>query len=200
MDGDSPDINTLNQLCKTHKASLIIDEAHAIGVFNKGLVNEPVFAKIITFGKALGCHGAAILGSQDLKDYLINFSRSFIYTTALPLHSLATILMAYNQLKKTDQVQLLSENIEFFISEIIRLDLQNIFITSKSTIHCCVISGNDNVKNVAQAIQNKGFDVKPILSPTVAVGEERLRFCLHAYNSTKEIKEMINTLTSVYYK
>ena len=196
MDGDSPDIRALKQLCKSSNANLIIDEAHAIGVFGRGLVDEPVFARIITFGKALGCHGAAILGSQNLKDYLINFSRSFIYTTALPQHLLATILMAYKQLEKTNQVQLLSENIEFFIAEINRLNLQKAFINSNSAIHCCIISGNDKVKQVAQTIQNKGFDVKPILSPTVPVGKERLRFCLHSYNSKAEISEVLSLLAT----
>ena len=66
-----------------------------------GLEND-VFARLVTFGKALGCHGAAILGTNDLKAYLINFSRSFIYTTALPPHSLATIHAAYHELIATE--------------------------------------------------------------------------------------------------
>ncbi len=61
----------------------------------------------MTFGKGLGCHGAAILGSAELKDYLVNFSRSFIYTTGLSPHSVATILMAYHHLEKEKQ------NLEF---------------------------------------------------------------------------------------
>ncbi len=205
MDGDSPDILKLSQLCTTYNAHLIIDEAHALGVFNIGLVQKhhlenEVFARIITFGKGLGCHGAVILGSQDLKDYLINFSRSFIYTTALPPNALATIAMAYEELKNTNEVKKLEQNISFFTSEIKRLNLQVKFIKSDSAIHCCIVSGNDNVKSVAKQLQNKGFNVKPILSPTVPKNEERLRFCLHSYNSKQEITEVLSLLATFVTK
>tara|TARA_R110002124_G_scaffold71127_2_gene190609 strand:+ start:816 stop:1943 length:1128 start_codon:yes stop_codon:yes gene_type:complete len=201
MDGDSPDILTFIECCAEHKAHIIIDEAHALGVFKTGLVQQlglenSVFARIITFGKALGCHGAAIIGSQDLKDYLINFSRPFIYTTGLPSHSLATLKMAYEELVATDTIRLLSESISFFKSEIKRLNLQELFIESNSAIQCCIISGNENVKSVAHQLKDKGFDVKPILSPTVPKNEERLRFCLHSYNSKQEISEVLGLLAT----
>lgn len=203
MDGDSPDLKTLAQLCKDHNANFVIDEAHALGVFGSGLVQHlsienSVFARIITFGKAMGCHGSAILGSADLKDYLVNFSRALIYTTALPPHSVATIEMAYNELcsdisKETDKLQ---NNITFFNSEVKRLQLQTKFIASDSAIHCCIISGNAEVKSIALQLQHKGFNVKPILSPTVPNGEERLRFCLHSYNSEAEITEVLELLAT----
>lgn len=196
MDGDSPDILALVELSKKHKAHLIIDEAHAIGVFGQGLVTIPVFARVITFGKALGCHGAAILGSKDLKDYLVNFSRALIYTTGLPPHSVATILCAYELLKSDEAQENLQHNILFFNAEIKRLNLQHKFIPSKSAIHCCIISGNDKVKSIANQIQTNGFDVKPILSPTVPVEKERLRFCLHSYNSAKEITQVLELLAT----
>ncbi|WP_299366001.1 pyridoxal phosphate-dependent aminotransferase family protein [Winogradskyella sp.] len=196
MDGDSPNIKALNQLCKAYNAHLIIDEAHAIGVFDQGLVDESVFARIITFGKALGSHGAAILGSQDLKDYLINFSRPFIYTTALSPHTLATIKFAYKALNTTNEIKALKSNIAFFNAEISRLNLQELFIKSTSAIHSCIISGNDNVKHISQQLQNKGFNVKPILSPTIPKGKERLRFCLHSYNSKAEISEVLSLLAT----
>ncbi|BAO75788.1 aminotransferase class I/II-fold pyridoxal phosphate-dependent enzyme [Winogradskyella sp. PG-2] len=204
MDGDSPNILKLTQLCTAYNANLIIDEAHALGVFKTGLVQkhhleDDVFARIITFGKGLGCHGAAILGSQNLKDYLVNFSRTFIYTTGLPPHSLATIKMAYEELviqssSEKSQIKELQENIDFFKSEIIRLKLNHRFIDCESAIQCCIISGNDNVKSVSERLQNKGFDVKPILSPTVPKNQERLRFCLHSYNSKVEITEVLQLL------
>ena len=200
MDGDTPDIKTLTQVCKTHNAHLIIDEAHAIGVFGQGLVEETIFAKIITFGKAMGCHGAAVLGSQNLKDYLTNFSRPFIYTTALTPHTLATIKCAYNELAKTNQINHLKENIDFFVNEIERLKLDDMFIKSNSAIHCCIISGNKNVKAVAKQLQNKGYEIKPILSPTVPNGEERLRFCLHSYNSQQEISNVLDHLATFVKK
>jgi len=206
MDGDSPDLVKASEICKKHNAFLIIDEAHAIGVFGKngcGLIQQlniqnQVFVRIITFGKALGCHGAAILGSQDLQNYLINFARSFIYTTGLSPHSLATIQMTYNEMinesSSFDQNHILNSNIDYFLKEIKRLNLN--FIASHSTIHCCVISGNKKVKLIAEKIQKNGFGVKAILSPTVPENKERLRFCLHSYNSKQEISEVLELLSN----
>ncbi|RZN84686.1 MAG: pyridoxal phosphate-dependent aminotransferase family protein [Winogradskyella sp.] len=197
MDGDSPNIDALSKLCEKHNAHLIIDEAHAIGVFGQGLVNIPIFARIVTFGKAMGCHGAAIFGSQDLKDYLVNFSRALIYTTSLSPHSVATIQCAYEHLFASNLPQeKLKENITFFNTEVERLNLQNSFISSHSAIQSCIVQGNKKVKNIATELQNNGFDVKPILSPTIPIGEERLRFCLHSYNSEQEITQILELLVT----
>ncbi|PHR70723.1 MAG: 8-amino-7-oxononanoate synthase [Lutibacter sp.] len=209
MDGDSPDLAKMSQILKKNNAHLIVDEAHAVGVFGKngcGLIQElgiesEVFARIITFGKALGCHGAVILGTKELKEYLVNFSRSLIYTTALPPHSLATIKMAYEQLvilndSEESPIKILHQNIQYFKSVIKKYNFQEKFIESSSSIQCCIISGNENVKKVAASIREKGFDVKPILSPTVSQGEERLRFCLHSYNSEKEIDKVLKLLAT----
>lgn len=208
MDGDSPDLKKIAQVSKKHKAYLIVDEAHSIGIFGKkgeGLVQElnledEVFARIITFGKALGCHGAAIIGSHELKEFLVNFARSLIYTTALPPHSLATIKVAYEQLihlqmKEETSIQKLKERINFFNKRLAINYKKLNFIKSNSSIHCCVISGNKKVKNAAKSLQEKGYNVKPILSPTVSKEQERLRFCLHAYNSEEEIEEVLQLLT-----
>jgi len=194
----------MTDLCKKYKAFLVVDEAHAVGVFGRhgeGLVQElglekEVFARIVTFGKALGGHGAAVLGKHTLRQYLINFSRSFIYTTALPPHSLATIHSAYNELLLTHNINRLHQNIQFFKEEIVKVGLKNSFIDSHSAIHCCIISGNERVKMIAQKLQEHHFDVKPILSPTVPKGEERLRFCLHAYNSQEEISAVLKLLAT----
>lgn len=206
MDGDSPDLKKLIKLTKTHNAYLIVDEAHALGVFEKGLVQKlglenETFARIITFGKALGCHGAVVLGSQDLKDYLVNFSRSFIYTTALPPHALATIKYAYKELiiqseSEESQIIKLKGNIDFFKKEVKRINFRNKFIQSDSAIQCCLIPGNEKVKSVANILQDHGYDVKPILSPTVPKGKERLRFCIHSYNSKEEISEVLTLLVT----
>lgn len=204
MDGDSPDLKALADFCTKNKFRLIVDEAHAVGVFGEkgeGLVQglgieSQVFARINTFGKALGCHGATILGCKNLQEYLINFARSFIYTTALPPHAIATVRAAYSELETTENRLKLHENIVFFKTEVKSHNLQSHFIPSCSAIHSCEISGNEKVKKAAQLLQAKGFDVKPILSPTVPVGKERLRFCLHSYNSTQEISEVLDVLAT----
>jgi 8-amino-7-oxononanoate synthase len=223
MDGDSPDLISIAEICKKYNIYLIVDEAHAVGVFGvqgSGLVQklqlqDAVFARIITFGKALGCHGAAILGSKDLQNYLVNFGRSFIYTTGLSPHSLATIQIAYNSLRKNsteteNPYKKLNENIQFFKSEITQLQLPLFyldetskiscgFIASNSAIHSCIIPGNTRVKKIADKLRKKGFETKAILSPTVPKQQERLRFCLHSYNSKKEIREVLYLL-SIFVK
>lgn len=212
MDGDSPDLEKLVALSEKHNAYLVIDEAHALGVFGEngeGLVQQlnlhnNVFARIITFGKALGCHGAAVLGSEQLKAYLINFARSFIYTTGLSPHSVATILVAYQHLAKSQQErEKLFQNINFFKQSFSTFNPQpatcNFQLPSSSTIHSIIIPGNERVKTIAQQLQQNGFDVKPILSPTVPEGQERLRFCLHSYNSQKEIFTVLDLLSTFVF-
>ena len=205
MDGDSPDLISLSNLCNKYSAHLIVDEAHATGVLGKngvGLVKElnlesEVFARVHTFGKALGHHGAVVLGSEKLKTYLINFARSFIYTTAMPLHNVATIKVALEELLVSIAQDKLQNNINYFNQQLSSENYQLKFIKSDSAIHSCIISGNKKVKNVAQELQEKGFDIKPILSPTVPKGQERLRVCLHSYNTFKEISTILQFLSTI---
>ena len=208
MDGDCPNLEELVRLSEKYHCNLVVDEAHALGVFGdsgQGLVQsldlqDKLFARIMTFGKGSGCHGAAILGSAELKSYLVNFARSFIYTTGLSPHSVATILVAYQHLE-TEKVamQYLKRNIQFFNQEKMQLGLKPLFVYSKSAIQCAIIPGNEKVKSIANQLQEKGFDVKAILSPTVPQGQERLRFCLHSFNSNEEISEVLKLLSSFVF-
>lgn len=208
MDGDSPNLEELVQLCNKNNCFLVVDEAHALGVFGdhgEGLVQilglqDDVFARIMTFGKGLGCHGAAILGSQKLFDYLVNFARSFIYTTGLSPHSVATILVAYQHLQtEKEALQKLRENVIHFNQEKKQLGLNPLFVRSKSAIQSAIIPGNQKVKNIANQLQEKGFDVKAILSPTVPEGQERIRVCLHSFNSKEEISEALQLLALLLF-
>jgi 8-amino-7-oxononanoate synthase len=212
MDGDTPNLEQMLFLSEKYGAFLIVDEAHALGVFGspetsggEGVVQslglqDNVFARIITFGKGLGCHGAAVLGSESLKSYLVNFARSFIYTTGLSPHSVATILQSYTYLEKEKVcIEKLKSNIIFFNQEKVRLGLKPIFVYSKSAIQCAIIPGNEKVKSIANQLQEKGFDVKPIVSPTVPEGQERLRICLHSYNSENEISNVLDLLATFVF-
>ncbi len=191
MDGDTPPIKEILTIIQKHKAELIVDEAHAIGLYHNGLINkleleDEVFARVITFGKALGCHGAIVLGSRALREYMINFSRSFIYTTAASFHQIASIKMAYKMLpQSTEEIEKLRSNIQLFKE--LTISVKGNLLPSDSSIQCLVVGSNERAKAIANQLQNAGFDVRPILNPTVAKGSERLRICLHSFNSANEI-------------
>lgn len=206
MDGDCPNMEELIAVSEKYNCYLVVDEAHTLGVFGEkgeGLIQylqlqDKIFARIMTFGKGLGCHGAVVLGSSELKSYLVNFARSFIYTTGLSPHSVATILVGYHHLEKDkNALELLKENIVFFNQVKKMLYLNPLFIRSKSAIQSAIIPGNEKVKNIASSLQQNGFDVKAILSPTVPEGQERLRFCIHNFNSKEEISSLMACLSSL---
>lgn len=203
MDGDMAPVAEICTLCIKYQANLIVDEAHAIGIFGnkgKGLVHQlglqnKVFARIVTYGKALGTHGAVILGSDRLRNYLINFARSFIYTTAAPVRQIIAIRCAYQLLAENNYQEQLLERIKLY-NELIECT-SLIRIKSNSCIQTILFNNDLAAKNTANYLQNKGFDVKAILSPTVPEGQERLRICLHLYNTEKEIMNLINHLKNI---
>ena len=199
MDGDMAPLEAITGLCMAHDALLIVDEAHATGVIGQkgeGLVQhlgleQKCFARVHTFGKALGCHGAIVLGSGTLRDYLINFSRPFIYTTAVPAAAIMATRAAYALFPgmKNERLQLHS------LTAIFR-DKASAFrvCDSLTPIQGVLIPGNKQVRSVALALQEKGFDVRPILYPTVPKGLERLRIILHAFNTGEEIGRLMEGL------
>jgi len=202
MDGDTPPIDAILELTEKYNASLIVDEAHAVGLFGFGLVNTPqlqnrVFARLVTFGKALGCHGAIVLGSNLLREYLVNFARSFIYTTAAPFHQAASVKMAYGLLQASaKEIELLKNNISCFKQKI-NNHADYLLIDSNSAIQCIVLNSNEKAKSVAAALQEAGLDVRPILSPTVPTGSERIRICLHSFNTEKQIALLTSTINNL---
>jgi 8-amino-7-oxononanoate synthase len=200
MDGDQAPLKEMAKMCKHENIHLIVDEAHGIGIFGengKGLcqeldIQESCFARVYTYGKAMGCHGAAIVGSQELKDYLINFSRSFIYTTAMPEHSLLSIKAAYQLLVKTPEIENLKRSIQYFNSKI---NSSSNFIESVSAIHCQLNSGNQQVQQLEEKCAARDVFIKSIKSPTVKEGMERIRICLHAFNTATEIDVLVKLLS-----
>lgn len=200
MDGDVAPLADITAMVEGYNAHLIVDEAHATGVFGYGVVHklnlqDKVFAAVVTFGKALGCHGAIILGSTLLRDYLINFSRSFIYTTAASFHQLASVKMAYQALQNDgEKARILHQNIAYFKANFTNRQYQ--LIPSDSAIQCLIMGSNAKAKALAGQLQSGGFDVRPILSPTVAAGSERLRICIHAYNTEREIAGLLSIINN----
>jgi 8-amino-7-oxononanoate synthase len=201
MDGDAAPIEQIIDICEKYNALLIIDEAHSTGIYGKkgeGLVcalgfERRVFARIHTFGKAVGLHGAAVVGSDVLKKYLINFSRAFIYTTAMPPSFYTQIQAAYHAVGQADRAKLF-ENIAYF-KEKIHQNHHLHLIKSDSPIQAIVIGDIEKAKKLSQQLLNQGIFAKAILSPTVAKGTERLRICLHTFNSKVEIEALVEVLS-----
>ena len=201
MDGDTPPIAEILELTGRHKAHLIVDEAHAIGIYKKGLISElgledRVFARLVTFGKGLGCHGAIVLSSALLREYLINFARSFVYTTAAPVHQTASVRMGYQLLEGSDeQIDQLKQKIALFKQQVVRNSTYSL-LKSDSPIQCIVLKSNEKAKEAAAHLQRSGFDVRAILSPTVPLGTERIRVCLHTFNSNEEINRLTEAINN----
>lgn len=199
MDGDEAPLKEICNLAEQYHAALLVDEAHATGVFGtqgRGLVEKEgltnrVFARTITFGKALGTHGAAILGSNVLRSYLINFARSFIYSTAASFCSHLATEVAYQFLIQHDHQLAINQRIHSFKEAI---HATSCLIESRSPIQILLIPGNREAKNAEKGLQYAGFDVRAVLSPTVKAGSERLRICLHNHNSFEEIKNLASTI------
>ena len=200
MDGDEAPLLELDKLCNKNGYHLIVDEAHSTGFnphgnfsFCENLGIIP-FARLHTFGKAMGCHGAIWITSNSVKNYLINFCKSFIYTTALPPHSIALMLASIYLLKEEVRLnQILVEKIKLFQNMAEKLNI-NSLILSNSPIQSIIIPGNEKVISTMDHLIENGFDVKAIRKPTIKEGTERIRISLHSYNSDHDIKELLKCL------
>ncbi|WP_439697727.1 aminotransferase class I/II-fold pyridoxal phosphate-dependent enzyme [Mucilaginibacter sp. AW1-7] len=201
MDGDSAPLKDMADITEKYGAHLIVDEAHAVGLYKKGLTNQlglqnRIFATVVTFGKALGNHGAIVLGSKVLKEYLINFARPFIYSTAPSFHHLASIKMAYQLLNNVEKEIIdLKNNIAYFKNHT-NINSDYPLLQSDSAIQCIILKNNDKARLIANTLQSAGLDVRPILSPTVAAGTERIRICLHSFNTLNELALLCNTVNN----
>ena len=143
-------------------------------------------------------HGAFIAGSETLCEYLINFSRPFIYTTAPCDFEVMAMAASVNLLKtEPELIRQLHDRIGLFkklISPKVNL------IASKSAIQALLIPGNEKVKRAGQHLTDKGFDIRPVLSPTVKKGRERLRICLHSFNTEEQITQLTSMLNDFSFE
>jgi 8-amino-7-oxononanoate synthase len=159
MDGDFAPLRELLDVCERYGANLIWDEAHSTGLWGtagngiacgEGL-QDRIFARIYTFGKALGVHGACVAGSRVLVDYLVNFARPFIYTTALPLHSLVSVREAFRFLAARPELPAaLHAKIARFRQAAGRHDLPGHLIPGRSPIQALRVGGNEPTKKAGR--------------------------------------------------
>lgn len=197
MDGDLAPLREINALCNEFGALLIVDEAHSGGIFGEngtGLCSElgignDVFIRLFTFGKAYGAHGAAVCCSDEIREYLVNFARSFIYTTALPGGIYTHLLHQVELSKEAKLRKQLQLNIDRFCDAGL-----SVFSSRRSPIQIIDFPDPGSCQSTARGLQEAGFAVKAILPPTVPAGMQRLRICIHAFNTGEEIDRLISLL------
>lgn len=204
MDGDFAPIAEMLDLCDNYGAYLIVDEAHSTGAYGaagggwlieQGLADR-VFARVYTFGKAMGAHGACIAGSKVLIEYLTNFARSFIYTTSMPPHAVLSLIESFQFLGQHMSLQDDLQGVIRYYQETYEKVIGEA-CTSHSAIQPVWISGSDKALEVSKHLLERGYQALAIRPPTVKAGTERLRISLHTFNSKTSIDGLIGCLREV---
>ncbi|MEP1740881.1 MAG: 8-amino-7-oxononanoate synthase [Kangiellaceae bacterium] len=204
MDGDLAPLDKIAGMCKKYQANLIVDDAHGVGVvgeqgqgcaefFNLDQNQLPVLMG--TFGKAIGGFGAFVTGSRQLTDYLVQFARPYIYTTAMPAILAAANLHNLRLIKNdTSLMQRLKQNITKFklLAEQAGLNL----LASDTAIQPIVVGDSDKLVELNRQLIKAGYLVGAIRPPTVPVKTDRLRITLSAQHTEKQIKGLIEQLNS----
>jgi 8-amino-7-oxononanoate synthase len=195
MDGDIMDLGILVKLKKLYNTYLYVDEAHALGVRGEkglGCVEESGYIRDVdfivgTFGKALASIGAFVVCENFFKQYLVNYSRSFIYTTALPPINLLWTKFIFEKLKdfKTQRDKL--HKISSYFANKLNLPFQSHIIPY-------IIGSNEKAIEFSKLLKEKGYYVLPIRHPTVPKGTARLRLSLTANLEISELEPLINIL------
>ncbi len=203
MDGDCAPISDLSTLCRQHHTWLIVDDAHGFAVLD-GYKNSDATDKaaklidvqVVTFGKALGCQGAAVLGSQALIDFLVSNAREYIYSTALSPANAALALAAVQYSKAHPELlQKLLANIALF--KRLCLDANVPLLNSDTAIQPLIIGDAQQTLQVAEELKAAGIWVGAIRPPTVPVGSARLRITLTAAHSAEDIAACAAQLAQV---
>ncbi len=186
MDGDVADLQRLVALKKKYDALLYIDEAHAVGLYGarglgkaeeQGVIDE-VDILMGTFGKAFASIGAFVLCEADIRDYLINHSRSLIFTTALPPVVIHWNLFIFEQVLKMQDER---EHLAGISEKLRRTLIENGLVTGGSTnIVPVMIGDNQQAVDLAEKMQEEGYLIFPVRPPTVPVGTARFRISLTA--------------------
>jgi len=183
MDGDRAPLADLMQIADRHDGILVIDEAHATGVFGPegrglgaGLEGRPNVVSLHTCGKALGVMGALVLGPQVLRDYLVNRCRPFVYATA-PSPLIAALVRAALLICRFDAAR--RERLDQLVAFAGRqLESRCGIAPSGSQIQPVILGTDDRAVRLAAAMQARGFDIRAVRPPTVAEGTARLRLSL----------------------
>lgn len=196
MDGDKPPLKELTVLKEKYNCRLMVDEAHATGIFGKtgaGVVEEEGLTDRVdlimgTFSKALGSFGAYLSCSREIKRYLINTCRSFIYSTALPPSVIAANLVSLDLIKQEPfRQKALLENAEYFREKLRERGLE---VKGSSQIAPLVVGSAQKAVNLSKELKSKRYWAPAVRPPTVPAQEARIRFSL-TYHHTREILEKL---------
>ncbi|KAM0145197.1 hypothetical protein ACHAP3_000320 [Botrytis cinerea] len=205
------DIFGLGGITERGRGYIVVDEAHSTGVYGpsgRGLVSElglekKIFARLHTFGKALAGNGAIILTTPLTRHYLLNYARPLIYSTSLSTPSLLLIASAYSLLLSSStgplqsHVRSLSHHFTYLLSQLphslyLKPQRQNPKPYTEDLNWTPIFSlQTPEPRDLAAFCQKSGYNVRPIMSPTVKKGSERVRVCLHAGNSFEEIEGLV---------
>ncbi|MBN1913869.1 MAG: 8-amino-7-oxononanoate synthase [Candidatus Omnitrophica bacterium] len=200
MDGDRPPLKEIVGLKDKYNAFLMVDEAHATGIFGRkgsGIAEEEGLTKRIelimgTFSKALGSFGAYLACSKKIKDYLINCCRSFIYSTALPPAVIAANMAAVELVQKDPLPRTtLLKNADYLRSSLLKKGFQ---VRGISQIVPLIVKDAKEALARSLSLQKKGYWVLPIRPPTVAEGESRLRFSLNYHHSREALERLVSDI------
>lgn len=190
MEGDRAPTDAMAGMCREHGVAMIVDEAHATGLFAPVEHGDVVVASIHPCGKALGASGALVAGSNRLRDYLINRSRSFIFSTApsplLAVQLTAALDVIEGEPKRRDQV--------FALARALRQGLG--LASSDSPIVPLVLGSDMDALAAAEELAAQGMDVRAIRPPTVPEGTARLRLTVHAGQSMSAIEKLCRAVSS----
>jgi len=193
-----------------------VDEAHAVGLLGRdgaGLAqslglerHHQLFARVATYGKAFGASGAAILVRSDASiDYLLNYARPIVFSTAISPSAVAILHSSYLFMQSTEaranraRLEILSEFFDDTVKQVARISneqqqLQWIPSMARGPIKSLLVPGNDRCVQVANVLRDAKFYVYPVRSPTVESGLERIRIVLHAYNTANQVSAFIHEL------
>jgi len=201
MDGDTSDLCAISQQCKAHDSWLLVDDAHGFGVLPQGqnslkqhsLLASDVDLYMATFGKAVGVSGAFVAASKDVIEYLVNFSKPYIYSTTMPAAMALCIDKALTiMLTETWRIVHLNQLICYFKQQCF---LRNIpLMPSDSAIQPLIIGDANKALKISQYLASKGLLVKAIRPPTVPQGTSRLRITLSANHSIEDIDLLLTRL------
>jgi len=207
MDGDIAPLSRIADICRRHGANLIVDEAHAVGLYGKdgsGLIEEngiekDVFLSVNTAGKALGVSGAFVAGEAEVIRYLINRCRSFIYSTAPVPAAAAAIKRAIEYVKAKPESRGMHRDICIRFADLMREE--GIEISTASTHIVPVLIGESaKAVQIAEELQLIGFDVRAIRPPTVPDGTARLRVSLNTKLTDDDLSGFVHSLATVLRK